>query len=229
MGTPAPPESPSRSRRRRPAESLRDPEWTKRQLLDAAQGEFSENGLNGARVNDIATVAGVNKQLLYYYFGDKDGLYRAVLERAYGRIRAAEQALDLEALPARDAMTRFMGFTFDYLTENRYFVALLSDENIHRARHVKDSPHLKELHDRLLGTIGGIIARGVKEGVFRDGVDPVQLYVSVASLCYFYYSNIHTLGAIFGRDLAAPRAVNRRRQHVIEFVLSFLKAPEETS
>ncbi len=208
--------------RKRPNDVLRDSEWTKAQLLDAARLEFSEKGLSGARVNDIASRAGVNKQMLYYYFGDKESLYRAVLNRAYEEIRACENELDLAALPPAAAMERFIGFTFDYLTENRYFVALLNDENIHKARHVRGSRYLRDLHARLQETIADILMRGEREGVFRSGVDPVDLYISIASLCYFYYSNIHTLSAIFGRDLSDRLATRHRRQHVIDFVGAYL-------
>lgn len=210
---------------KRPSDSLRDPEWTKAQLLQAARIEFSEKGLSGARVNDIAARARVNKQLLYYYFGDKESLYSAVLQRAYEEIRAAETELDLVALPPAEAMERFIGFTFDYLTENRYFVALLTDENFHRARHVRDSRELQDLHARLRRTIGDILHRGERAGVFRANVDPVELYISIASLCYFYYSNIYTLSVIFERDLSGQAETARRRQHVIDFVSSYLKAP----
>jgi len=119
-------------------------------------------------------------------------------------------------------MERFIGFTFDYLTDNRYFVALLMDENFHKARHIRGSRELQGLHARLTETIGGILDRGEREGVFRGGVDPIDLYISIASLCYFYYSNIHTLTAIFGRDLSDRTAIARRRQHVIGFVIAYL-------
>ena len=208
---------------KRPSDVLRDPEWTKAQLLEAARREFSDKGLSGARVNDIATRARVNKQLLYYYFGDKEQLYAEVLQRAYEEIRARENELDLAALAPAAAMERFIGFTFDYLTDNRYFVALLTDENFHRARHVRGSPDLQGLHARLRETIGGILARGERAGVFRSGIDPVELYISIASLCYFYYSNIHTLSAIFGRDLSQRAEIARRRQHVIDFVGAYLR------
>lgn len=210
--------------RQRPQESARDPEWSKARLLEAGRAAFSEKGLNGARVDEIAGRAGVNKQLLYYYFKDKEGLYEAVLEHAYGEIREREQSLDLASLAPRAAMERFVAFTFDYLTENRAFVALLNDENVHRARHVRRSADTRRLHDRLHDTIGGILARGEAEGAFRAGIDPVELYISIASLCYFYYSNIHTLSAIFGRDLGAPEAIARRRAHLMAFVMAYLDA-----
>jgi TetR/AcrR family transcriptional regulator len=202
----------------------RNPDWTKARLLEAARLEFSEKGLSGARVNDIAERARVNKQLLYYYFGDKESLYAAVLKQAYEEICAREEELNLTELPPAAAINRFIEFTFDYLTDNRYFVALLIDENFHKARHVRGSRDLQDMHRRLRESIGGILARGERDSVFRAGIDPIELYISIASLCYFYYSNIHTLSAIFGRGLSERSEISRRRQHVIDFVNAYLKA-----
>lgn len=201
---------------------IRDSARTRARILAAGRAEFSEKGLSGARVNAIADAAGVNKQLLYYYFGSKESLYAEVLEQAYADIRIGEQALDLESLPPRQAMLRFIEFTFDYLVENRYFVALLNDENMHKARHVKESPQIRELHRRLRQTIGATLERGIAEGVFRHRVDAVDLYISIASMCFFYHSNTYTLSAIFGRDLSAPDQLRHRRRHIIDFVMGYL-------
>lgn len=212
---------------RRPPDSARDPAWTKAQLLDAARAEFAAKGLSGARVNAIAAQAGVNKQLLYYYFGDKESLYAEVLARAYAEIRVGEQALQLDRLAPRAAMVRFIEFTFDYLIEHRDFVALLNDENTHQARHIKDRPQLRRLHKRLRATIGGITERGLADGAFRRAIDPVDLYISIASLCYFYLSNHHTLSAIFARDLMSKRQLVRRRRQIVDLVLCYLTTAQD--
>ncbi len=205
----------------------RDPENTKARLLEAGLDEFSQFGLSGARVDSIAAKAGVNKQLLYYYFGDKDRLYAEVLNRAYADIRRGEQSLNLAALPPEKALRTFMEFTFDYLIEHRNFVALLNDENIHKARHLSKSSDLPALHARLKSTIGDILDRGLADGSFRRTADPVDLYISIASLCYFYHSNQHTLSIIFRQNLMTERRLRQRRRHVIDFVLSYLKSPPE--
>lgn len=207
---------------KRPANALRNPEWTKARLLEAARSEFADKGLNGARVNAIASEAGVNKQLLYYYFGDKEGLYGEVLAREYAAIRIGEQGLKLDDLPPLEAMRRFIEFNFDYMVENRGFVALLNDENMHRARHVREAAHLGGLHKRLRQTIGGTLARGRETGDISRDVDPVDLYISIASLCYFHLSNTHTLSAIFDRDMSAPAQIRRRRRHVIDLLMGYL-------
>lgn len=212
---------------KRPPTSLRDPEWTKARLLEAARDEFAEKGLSGARVNTIAEAAGVNKQLLYYYFDDKDGLYAAVLERTYAEIRVGEQALDLDGLPPLGAMRRFIEFNFDYMVDHRYFVALLGDENIHLARHVKQMGKLGELHVRLEETIGAILQRGRASGDFKRDVGPVDLYISIASLCFFYLSNGHTLSAIFDREITSDDMIADRRTHVVDLLMTYLTTPQK--
>lgn len=204
---------------------MRDPEWTKARLLEAARDEFAAKGLSGARVNAIAAAAGVNKQLLYYYFDDKDGLYAAVLEHAYAEIRVGEQALDLDGLPPLDAMRRFIEFNFDYMVDHRYFVALLGDENIHRARHVREMGNLGELHVRLEETIGDTLKRGLASGDFKRDVDPVDLYISIASLCFFYLSNQHTLSAIFDREITCNDMIAQRRTHIVDLLMTYLTTP----
>lgn len=215
----------TRTTEKRPATSLRDPEWTKKQLLESARAEFSEKGFSGARVNAIANAAGVNKQLLYYYFGDKEGLYAAVLETAYAEIRIGEQKLDLGSVAPDEAMRRFIEFNFDYMVDHRYFVSLLSDENVHRARHIRQSGQLGGLHARLEETIGSTLRRGHEAGVFRREIDPVELYISIASLCYFHLSNSYTLSAIFGRQIDGAEEIRRRREHVVALIMTFLTTP----
>jgi TetR/AcrR family transcriptional regulator len=210
-------------RQNRAPGARRDPEATRQSLLDAACQEFAAKGLSGARVNEIAQRAGVNKQLVYYYFGNKEDLYLAVLEQVYADIRMQEQTLDLDALDPADAMDRLVGFTFDYLTRNPQFVSLLTDENLHKASHIRRSQRLRGLHAPFVTLIADTLARGARDGVFRTGVDPVQFYISMAGLCFFYYSNNETLSFIFGRSLSTREATRARRDHVIDFVTGYLR------
>ncbi|MCR8723168.1 TetR/AcrR family transcriptional regulator [Frigidibacter sp. ROC022] len=203
---------------------VRDPEQTRERILDAARDEFSAKGLSGARVNTIAERAGVNKQLIYYYFDDKERLYGAVLERAYRDIRKQENALDLDALSPEDALRRFIHFNFDYTVKNRYFVALLNDENLHKARHAKVNDRIPALQSTMKRTLARVIRRGLEDGSFRREADPVELYISIASLCYFFLSNRHTLSVIFNVDLLESDRIEARRDHVTEMVLSYLRS-----
>ncbi|MBC5766094.1 TetR/AcrR family transcriptional regulator [Ramlibacter albus] len=206
-------------------ERQRDADRSQAAILAAARDEFAEHGLGGARVDRIAERAGLNKRLLYYYFDDKEKLFQAVLEQTYRDIRDRERELHLEDLPPADAVKRLVEFTWNYYLEHPEFLTLLNSANLHRARHLQGSKRARELNSPLIETLAHVLERGRKEGVFRGGVDPVQLYVSIAGLSYFYLSNNHTLSAIFGRDLLAPKARSERLSHMTDVILGYLLAP----
>jgi AcrR family transcriptional regulator len=199
--------------------SSRDPERTRQRILEAATEEFARYGLGGARVDRIAERAGANKRMLYYYFGDKDNLFLAALEARYAHIRAAERALDLEHLEPRLALTRLVEFTWGYFLRHPEFLTLLNSENLHKGRHVQRSRSVPRMHAPLVESLRGLLRRGEKAGVFRRGIDPVQLYISIAGEGYFYLSNRYTLSQIFGRDLMAKRALAERARHNAEMIL----------
>lgn len=201
----------------------RDPARTRARIIEAATAEFSRRGLGGARVDSIADTAGVNKRMLYHYFGNKEALFLAVLEQAYEKIRGQEESLRLENLDPVEAMGRLVRFTFRYFVDNQYFVALLNSENLHRARHIRRSRRATSINSPLIGIIGGVLRRGRAAGVFRGGVDPLQLYISIAGVAYFYFSNIHTLSVIFARDLNAPKSLAQRERHVVDVILGYLR------
>jgi AcrR family transcriptional regulator len=202
---------------------VRHPERTRACILDAATAEFSARGLGGARVDSIARAAGVNKRMLYHYFGNKEALFLAVLERAYEKIRGQESALRLENLPPAEAMRRLVRFTFNYFVQNQYFVALLNSENLHRARHIRRSGRATAINSPVIGILERLLKRGRKAGVFRGGVDAVQLYISIAGVAYFYFSNIHTLSTIFARDLNSRTSLAERERHVTDVILGYLR------
>jgi AcrR family transcriptional regulator len=198
----------------------RDPERTRQKILAAATEEFARHGLGGARVDRIAARAGANKRMLYYYFRDKDNLFLAALERCYSDIRAAERSLDLEHLEPRLALRRLVEFTWEYFLAHPEFMTLLNSENLHKGRHVRRSRSVPEMHTPLVDTLRGVLRRGEREGVFRKGIDPVQLYISIAGEGYFYLSNRYTLSQIFGRDLMTPKALAARARHNAEMILA---------
>ena len=201
----------------------RDPARTREQILQAAIVEFSVNGFAGARIDKIAARAGVNKRMIYHYYGNKDDLFQAVMERTYDDIRTKESQLSLSDMDPQGAMRRLVEFSFGYFTENPHFTRLLNIENLYRARHIKGSQRVRKMHSPLVEMIEDILARGRAKGVFRDDVDPIQLYTSVAALGYFYFSNVHTLSAIFDVDFAAPPARERRLAHIVDVIMSYLR------
>ena len=203
-------------------ERSRDADRSQAAILAAATAEFAEHGLGGARVDRIAGRAGLNKRLIYYYFGDKESLFQAVLEQAYRDIRTAEQALRLDEIAPADALRRLVQFTWDYYLAHPEFLTLLNSANLHKARHLRESRRARELNSPLVEMLAGILERGRRDGSFRGGIDPVQLYVSIAGMSYFYLSNNHTLSAIFGRDLMTPKARNERLTHMADVILGYV-------
>jgi AcrR family transcriptional regulator len=200
----------------------RDADRSQLAILASARDEFALRGLAGARMDSIAERAGLNKRLIYYYFGSKDDLFLAVLERTYADIREAEQMLHLDEIEPVEAIRRLISFTWHYYLEHPEFITLLNSENLHRAAHLKRSDRIQEMNSPLVQLLDNVLERGKRENLFRAGVDPVQLYISVASLCYFYLSNNDTLSAVFGRNLRAPKAMAQRLSHMTDLVLGYV-------
>jgi len=201
----------------------RDPAKNQERILKAATAEFARVGLGGARVDRIAERAGANKRMLYYYYGNKEALFLAVMEASYARIRSAELGLRLGQVDPEEGIRRLVEFTWTYYLKHPEFMNLLNSENLHKARHIKRSKNIPALHSPFVATIEDLLARGVMSGQFRRGVDAVQLYISIAALGYFYLGNRHTLSAIFKRDLLMPRARDERLRHMVELVLGYLR------
>ncbi|HEX6722925.1 MAG TPA: TetR family transcriptional regulator [Burkholderiaceae bacterium] len=200
----------------------RNADRSQRDILGAALQEFAEFGLGGARMDRIAERAGVNKRLIYYYFEHKESLFTAVLEHAYENIRSEERELNLSQVEPIEAIRRLIAFTWNYYIEHPEFLTLLNSENLHRARHLKHSSKAQSLNSPLIESLAGVLERGVRARVFRAGVDPVQLYISIAGLAYFYLSNVHTLSTIFGRELLGPKPRLERLSHMTDLVLGYL-------
>lgn len=203
---------------------VRDAEATKGRILDAARTEFARYGLGGARIERIAAAARTNKRMLYYYFGNKEGLFLAALEATYDHIRAAERQLNLEALEPIEAIESLVRFTWTYFVEHPEFMMMLNSENLHKARHLKRSNQIHAMNSPLIATMATILERGVAEGTIRPGVDPLQLYISIAALAYFYLSNASTLSVTFGRDVLSKREMKVRIEHIVDLVLGGVRA-----
>lgn len=208
------------------APATRNAAKTRQRILDAAEDVFASRGLEGTRMAAIASLAGCNQALLYHYFASKDELFTAVLEQIYAKIRSAEQALDLGHLEPKAAMQRLVEFSFDYVRQNPSFIKLINDENMHGAEHLKKSSGARQLNTPLVATIDCILKEGVARGDFRQGVDPIQLYITIASIAYFFTANRATLSVIF--DLPdADAAFELRRAHIVDVVLGYLRPASE--
>lgn len=205
-----------------PEERVRDADRSQSTILAAARDEFAEFGLGGARMDRIAERAGLNKRLIYYYFQDKETLFQAVLEQSYRDIREAERQLNLLELRPSEALRRLVEFTWTYYLDHPEFLTLLNSANLHKGRHLQQSHRARELNSPLIEMLAQILERGRQDGSFRGGVDPLQLYISIAGMAYFYLSNNHTLSAIFGRDLLTAKARQERLTHMCDVILGYV-------
>ena len=202
----------------------RDAERTRAEILDVATAEFAERGLAGARVDEIAARTRTTKRMLYYYFDSKQGLYLAVLERAYAGIRALERDLDIAGLSPVRAVRALAELTFDHHEAHPDFIRLVAIENIHHAEHLRASPMLPGLAGPAVDVLDGILARGRESGLFRADVDALDVHVVISSFCVFRVANRHTVSAIFGRDLLEPARPEHYRRMVGDLVVEYLTA-----
>ena len=201
-----------------------DPERTMANILDVAMAEFGEKGLDGARIDAIADATATSKRMIYYYFGSKEGLYLAVLEASYRRVRETEAALHLESLDPERALRTLVGFTFDHHLRNEPYIRLVMSENMQRGQYLGRSEKIQQLNVTAVQAVGELYERGVAAGVFRAGLDPLDIHASISALSFFNVSNRHTFGLIFKHDTHSAQALAARRDSVIDMVLRFVKA-----
>jgi AcrR family transcriptional regulator len=200
-----------------------NPEGTQRNIIDVATREFAESGLSGARIDEIAAKTKSSKRMIYYYFGDKEGLYLRVLEEAYRRVRAEEASLDLAEMEPRAALDTLVRFTFDHHDRNPDFIRLVMIENIHHAEFLGRSQVIQKLNVRAIDTVANLYRRGVDQGVFRAGLDPAELHWQISALCFFNVSNRATFSKIFKRDLGSKKSLASLRDRVVDMVRRYVE------
>lgn len=203
--------------------ATRDAEKTRTRILDAARTLFSKLGVDGANVEAIARAAHVNKRMIYYYFGSKADLYLTVLEETYANRRLHDSVLDMNAGDPEQCIRRLVRASFRYCRDNPDYIKLLLAENLGGAKHLQRSRKIKHLHSPLLENLGALIRRGQQDGVFRAHVDPLHMYLTIASLCFFYHSNTATLTTIFDRNFSSDERSIEREVHIEDVVLSYLR------
>jgi len=200
----------------------RDAERTKAEILAAAAREFSERGLNGARVDNIAARTRTNKRMIYYYFKSKRGLYLAVLEDAYRRIREAEKQLSLDDLPPAEAIRTLAEFTFDYHWRNPQLAKLVVIENVHKGKNLSRSKTISSFNLSIIDAIAKVLRRGAEEGVLRRDIDPVELHMTVSALSLFHVTNRYTFGTVFRRDMVSAEAVAQRKKEIVDIISRYV-------
>jgi AcrR family transcriptional regulator len=208
---------------RRVRQWKQDPEGVRAGILAAARREFAAHGLSGARIQRIVDQTQTSKRMIFYYFGDKEGLWRAVLEEAYRGVRAREEALDLDGLAPEDALARLVAFTFDHHRADPDFIRLVAIENIHGARHLARIPGLAETNRAAIAVLERIHAAGVAAGTFRAEVSPLDLHWHISALCFFNVANRATFAANFGEQPFAPDAQERLKAQAVRGVLEIVR------
>ena len=199
-----------------------DPARTMAEILTVATHEFADKGLTGARIDAIAAATRTSKRMIYYYFGSKDGLYLAVLEEAYRRMRTIESDLQLDGLPPVQALQRLVEFTYDHHRDNEDFIRLVMNENIQRGDYLRQSQSIQQLNTRAIDSVREVYDRGVAQGVFRVGLDPVDIHSAISACTFFNVSNRHTFGLIFQDRASQEKATTLKRSHVVELILRFV-------
>lgn len=200
-----------------------DPDRTRTDILDVATRLFARDGFSGARVDEIAEATNTSKRMIYYYFRDKEGLYCAVLERAYLGIRRLEQELDTEIIDPADAIAQIAGFTFDYQAEHPEFARLVQVENIHDARHLRMMPNIRKHNAPVIAHLARLLQRGERLGVFRTGLDPVDLHWLMSALATFNVANEATFSFLYQQDDRADQGQGFRRRLVVDAVLRWCR------
>lgn len=201
----------------------RDADMTRKRILAAATVEFARKGLGGARVDEIAVRSKSNKRMIYHYFGSKERLFTAVLEAAYLDIRSAEQTLHLTELEPEEAIVKLVRFTWKYYLDHPEFLTLVNSENLHRARHLKNSEAIRSTSGKFVQMVKAILDKGVAKGVFRKGIDPVQLNITIAAIGYYYLNNRFTGSIVFERDLMSPENLEARLTFNVDTILKLVR------
>jgi TetR/AcrR family transcriptional regulator len=199
-------------------------ERTRELILTQSMAEFAMKGYDGARVDSIARRCNFSKFTLYHYFGSKEGLFVAVLERAYQNLRSHQHDLSISTNDPVKAMRQLIVHTFSAFLANQDLIALLNSENLHKGRHIRKSKIIRSLYDPLIGTIRETLQKGVAEGIFRPNIDPINLYVSLSALAYNVISNRYTLKMALGIDFTSPKYRKVWLAHITELILSFCRS-----
>ncbi|MFF2323597.1 TetR family transcriptional regulator [Agrobacterium sp. NPDC058088] len=207
----------------RPAK--RDPEGVRRDILSVAMEEFSQNGLSGARIDEIAARTRTSKRMIYYYFTDKESLYQHVLEEAYAKVRGGESDLSLDELEPVAALEKLCRFTFDHHRRNPAFIRMVMIENIHHGRHMQSSGTIRELNRTAIEALESVLVRGQQSGIFRQGIDALELHWQISALSFFNVSNVATFSFIFGDSLFTDDGQETLSRHASDMVLRYVLAP----
>jgi TetR/AcrR family transcriptional regulator len=201
----------------------RNAEKSRTKILAAATREFSLKGYDGARMDSIARRAQVSKNLIYHYFHSKEHLFIGVMEGIYVEMRSHHDEAKLQDVEPRQAVATLTRALHRLFADRPEIITLLNSENLYKARHIAKSKRIGTLYRPFLGGLGRLLKRGARLGVFRKRVNPIELYITISAISYFYFSNAYTLGYIFSRHMLTERNIRAREQHIVDVVLGYLE------
>ena len=202
-----------------------DPETVRADILAVATSVFARRGFAGARLEEIVRQTKTSKRMIYYYFGDKEGLYLKVLEAAYGKLRRAEEELDLHSLPPSEALAKLIAFSFDYHRQNPEYIRLIASENDQDGRHLKCSEAIPAQNIQTIDMLRKICREGAADGVFRGDIDPIELHWTISALCVFNVSNAATFSHLHGGQMFTEDGQLALRDKVCEMILRSVCVP----
>lgn len=203
---------------------VKDAEATRRNILEEALREFSQNGFSGARVDRIADNTHTSKRMIYYYFDSKEGLYLEVLKESYKQLRDLEADFHLEELPPMLALRKLVEGTVDYHASHSDFIRVIMTENIQKGKHIRQMPELKDVNRKAIEIVEEICERGIEEGIFRSDLEPVKLHENISALAFFNVSNRYTFGYLFGQDFTDPKVHANRRSQIVDTISRYVRA-----
>ncbi|MFT3965200.1 MAG: TetR/AcrR family transcriptional regulator [Sphingobium sp.] len=202
----------------------RDAEGTRARIFRAAAREFGAHGYAGARIERIVARAGCNIRMIYHHFGSKAALYRAVVEGAYADLREEEGKLDLDLGDPQGCLDRLLRFTMRYFADHPEFEGIIRSENDQRGRVVGSSRAIGDSGQALKTRLTEIVSAGQARGLFRAGIDPLQLYVTITAMSRFHLANGYSLSAVLGVDLRDAGWRARWADHAVDLIRRYVAA-----
>ena len=196
---------------------------SKEKILKAAIAEFALKGLDGARVDEVARRSGINKTLLYHHIGNKDRLFTAALEATYQTIRERQRDFLARQMDPETGVRELVHLLMSIWVEHPEYGKLLASENFHGGKHVKRSKLIGEMYQQLVETLNDLLQKGVEQGIFRPGIDAIDLYISISSLSAYYVAHQHTLHALFHLDVMNPQRLRQRENHILDMILRYVR------
>lgn len=201
---------------------VRNSAFAKAKILEAAENEFANNGLSGARVDTIASASGYNKSLIYQYFGDKEKLYEVVIYNVYSKLSEVEQGIISSEMGYEKRVATIVKEYFEFLKANPNFVKLIMRENLNQGKYIVASGSLN-VKDPMLQSLKKVVEDGKKDGVFHEAVDEKQVLISLISGSFSYFSNMYTLSQVLHIDLSEEENMEKRIKFVTNSILNYLR------